>query len=67
MTDKLTGEQIDILRQYEHTHEGHFMQGIKGASSLPKGLLEWHGTQYGTSFYSITQAGRELIAKDKIK
>lgn len=65
MSTNLTKVQIEILRQYQHTDDWHFMQGIAGVSELwrPLGLLEWHGEQYGTHFYSITDAGRAALAK----
>lgn len=60
---KLTAARRAVLKQYAETSDGNFMQGVPGASELwrPMGLLEWHGTQYGSHFYSITPAGREAL------
>lgn len=61
---KLTKVQLEVLRQYEHTSDSNFMQGVKGAHELwrPLGLLDWHGQQYGTHFFSITPAGRAALS-----
>lgn len=63
VSGKLTKAQIEILRQYEHTRDGQFMQGVSGAAELwsKHGLLDWHGYQYGVNFYSITPAGRTAL------
>lgn len=60
---QLTAEQLATLRQYAETSDGTFLQGLPGATELwrPMGLLDWRGQQYGTHFYSITQAGREAL------
>lgn len=61
----LNEKQLAKLREYAHTHNGLFMQGTPGASELETlGLLEWHGTQYGCHFYSITEEGRTALAMD---
>lgn len=58
----LTKEQYDTLRQYEETHDGRFLQSIKGSSELDGlNLLNWRGTSWGTPFYSITDAGRAAL------
>lgn len=62
---ELTEERLRVLRQYAGTSDGQFMQGIPGASELwrPMGLLDWRGSQYGSHFYSITDAGRAALVK----
>lgn len=65
MVERLTKAQVELLRKYEHTSDGEFMQGLPGASDLwrPLGLLDWRGSQYGCHFYSITPAGRTALAR----
>lgn len=60
----LTAKQLTVLRQYAHTSDSVFMQGIPGATELwrPLGLLDWRGTQYGCHFFSITDVGRAALA-----
>jgi len=53
---------LEVLKQYKDTHSGRFIQGIEGASELyGHGLLEWHGSQYGCHFYSITEKGQQEL------
>lgn len=61
----LSKRQLKVLAQYKHTSDSHFSQGVPGASELwrPMGLLDWHGEQYGTHFYSITPAGIAALAE----
>ena len=65
---KLTKKQIAVLRQYEHTSDVCYMQGVKGSTEL-YGLkfLDWHGDQYGCHFYSITDAGRFALSQEEKK
>jgi hypothetical protein len=60
---KLTKARLKVLRQYAETSSTNYMQGMPGATELwrPMGLLDWHGSQYGTHFFSITEAGREAL------
>lgn len=63
--EKLTEEQLRVLKQYADTNDGRFLQEIPGAHELwrPMGLLEWRGSSFGTNFYSITDAGRAALSK----
>jgi len=63
---RLSKRQLKVLAQYKDTSDSRYMQGVPGASELwrPMGLLDWHGNQYGTHFYSITPAGVAALAKE---
>ena len=54
---------LKVLAQYKDTSDSRYMQGLPGASDLWHrfGLLQWHGDQYGTHFYSITPAGKKAL------
>lgn len=60
---KLTKKQLKVLKQYADTSDSNYMQGMPGASELwhPWGYLDWHGSQYGTNFYSINAAGTAAL------
>lgn len=62
-TVRLTKAQMKLLRQYAHTTDGNFMQGLPGTTKLwrPLGLLDWRGDSYGCHFFSITPAGRAIL------
>lgn len=61
---RLTLGLLETLRLYADTSDGRFMQGMSGASALmAMGLLKWRGDQYGSHFYSITEAGRLALSK----
>ena len=61
---KLTKKQFAVLAQYKDTSDNNFRQGVKDATELwrPLGLLDWHGIQYGTHFYSITTDGLKALS-----
>ena len=62
---KLTKRQLAVLAKYADTVDGQrYLQGFPGSSDLySKGLLKWHGDQYGTHFYSITDTGRAALTR----
>lgn len=61
---ELSAEQAALLAEYAATADrGGYMQRMAGVHELyDAGLLEWMGEQYGTSFYTITDAGRAALA-----
>lgn len=61
--------ELRLLKELADAHErGAFAQACDGedravAHSLDRqGFAEWHGTNWGSSFWSITEAGLKELA-----
>jgi hypothetical protein len=53
-----------LLARYAGTTQWRLLQGLPGVADLVKrGLVEWRGSQFGTQFYCITEAGRAAIQR----
>jgi hypothetical protein len=66
----MTTEEIRVLTYLQDAADrGAFALACDGSDRAPAhkldraGLAEWHGTNWGSSFWSITDAGRAALAQ----